>query len=80
MITKSNELCSRCRQIPGKNGMTLEATIDDIHSNREKFSPSDSDLNAMIFSYLYAHKDVWHCYGCWQLILDRLPSYMKGPR
>jgi len=80
MLIKASELCPTCRQIPGANGMTLEATIDAFNYNRGKFSQSDDDLNAVIFSYLFAYKDTWHCTRCWQLILDRLPSYMKGPR
>jgi hypothetical protein len=85
MKTTADELCPRCRKIPsGSNGLTLEEYINVIYSNgiqnddRVKAKNfSDDDYNAMIFSILHKYADVWHCTRCWQLVIDRLPSYMK---
>jgi hypothetical protein len=76
MIIEASELCPSCRQVPGINGMTIEATINSIRSNREKIGRSDDEINVMIYSCLYEYKDVSHT--CLRLISDRIPSYMKG--
>lgn len=80
MVISASELCSVCRKIPSWNGMPLEAMINAIHSNREKFIQTDDELNAMIFSYLFEYQDIWRCPKCWPLILDCIPLSMRRSR
>jgi len=80
MKTEANELCSSCREIPWGNGMTLGEMIDVLNNDVRFKDKSDDDISAMIFSTLYSHRAIRHCTRCWQLILDRIPSWMKGPR
>jgi hypothetical protein len=85
MKITADELCPLCRKIPsGGNGLTLEGFLNAIYSDSiqndggvKAKNFGDDDYNAMIYSILYKYKDVWHCTRCWQLVIDRLPSYMK---
>ena len=88
--TKADELYPSCRNIPcpKEEGVTLEeyknltpeGFINLTHYSHHFKNLNDDQINAMIFHVLYDYKDVWHCTRCWQLILDRLPSHMKGYR
>jgi len=77
--TKAYELCSSCRDIPWGNGMTIEEMLNVLDTDdRFKDRYSDDEHNVAVFTALYQYRDVEHCTRCWQLILDRLPSHMKG--
>jgi len=76
MIVEVSELCPSCRQLPGVAGMTVEATINAINSNKGAFPLSDDQANAMIYSCIYKYNDVSH--SCLRLISDMVPPYMKG--
>jgi hypothetical protein len=80
MRTTADELCPRCRSIPWGNGLTLGEMINVLHNDNRIKKMSDDEFNAAIFSTLNSYRDKWYCTTCWEKILDRLPSWMKGRR
>ena len=76
--TKSSELCPSCRNLDWGHGVPIGQMLDAMHKNEQCNNMNDDDFNAAIFSALYQHRDEEHCTMCWQLLLDRLPSHMKG--
>jgi len=81
MIVKVSELCPSCRQIPGAGNLTVEDTINTINSKKNQgINPpfGDDETNAMIYGCIYKYRNGDVSHSCLRLIMDMIPSHMKG--